>query len=59
MASARAGESAQASQFLRGAPVALLGGPEGSCRVYGDGGLIGVGQLQAGRLQPLRSVARG
>lgn len=51
-------ETEQATQFLQGAPVPLAG-PEGSCRVYGQGGLLGVGRLSEGRLQPLRSVARG
>jgi tRNA pseudouridine55 synthase len=51
-------EAREASRFLSGAAVALPG-PEGSCRVYGQGDLLGVGRLHDGRLQPLRSVARG
>jgi tRNA pseudouridine55 synthase len=51
-------ESVQASQFLAGAPVSLPG-PDGACRVYGGDGLLGVGRLAGGRLQPLRSIARG
>ena len=52
-------ESTQARQFLLGAAVALEGAPTGSCRVYGERGLLGVGRLEGGRLQPLRSIARG
>lgn len=52
-------ESREASRFLQGAPVALEGGKEGDCRVYGEGALLGVGRLADGRLQPRRSVARG
>ena len=52
-------ESTQARQFLLGAAVALEGAPTGSCRVYAEGGLLGVGRLEGGRLQPLRSIARG
>ena len=52
-------QARQASQFLQGAPVLLQGGQEGACRVYAEGGLLGVGRLAEGRLQPLRSVARG
>jgi len=51
-------EPPQASRFLRGEAVALEGA-EGSCRVYGQGGLLGVGRLAGGRLQPPRSIARG
>jgi tRNA pseudouridine55 synthase len=51
-------ETPQASQFLSGAALALAG-PEGVCRVYGQGDLLGVGTLQGGRLQPVRSIARG
>src|SRR5262249_7964450 len=52
-------EARQASQFLHGAAIPLEGSQEGACRVYAEGGLLGVGQLAGGRLQPLRSVARG
>ncbi len=53
-------DSGQASQFLHGGAVALEGAaPEGSCRVYGDAQLLGIGRLQGGRLQPIRSIARG
>ena len=52
-------ESAQASQFLRGAAVPLKAKEAVACRVYAAGGLLGVGRLAEGRLQPLRSVARG
>jgi tRNA pseudouridine55 synthase len=52
-------ESGQASQFLRGAAVPLEGKEAGACRVYAEGGLLGIGRLAGGRLQPLRSVARG
>ena len=52
-------ESLQASRFLQGAPIALPGAPEGSCRIYAGEGLLGVGKVADGRLQPLRSVARG
>lgn len=52
-------EARQASQFLSGAAIALDATSEGACRVYAQGGLLGVGRLAAGRLQPLRSVARG
>ena len=51
-------ESPQAEQFLRGAPVTLPG-PEGDCRVYARGDLLGVGRMEGGHLQPRRSVARG
>jgi tRNA pseudouridine55 synthase len=51
-------EAPQASRFQSGAPLALAG-PEGACRVYGEGALLGVGMLRDGRLQPLRSIARG
>jgi len=51
-------EAPQTSRFLSGAPVAL-DGSEGVCRVYGEGGLLGVGTLRNGRLQPVRSIARG
>jgi tRNA pseudouridine55 synthase len=51
-------EAPQASRFLSGAALALAG-PEGACRVYGQGDLLGVGTLQGGRLQPVRSIARG
>jgi tRNA pseudouridine55 synthase len=51
-------EAPQASRFLSGAPLALAG-PEGACRVYGAGALLGVGMLREGRLQPRRSIARG
>jgi tRNA pseudouridine55 synthase len=52
-------ESGQAHQFLLGAAVPLEGKAAGTCRVYAGGGLLGVGRLAEGRLQPLRSVARG
>jgi tRNA pseudouridine55 synthase len=52
-------ESRQASQFLLGAAVPLAAKDAGACRVYAEGGLLGIGQLADGRLQPLRSVARG
>lgn len=52
-------DSNQASQFLRGAAVALARISEGRCRVYGEDRLLGVGRLEGGRLRPLRSVARG
>lgn len=52
-------EPAEANKFMDGAAVALEGAPEGSCRVYGQGGLLGVGRLAGGRLQPVRSIARG
>lgn len=52
-------DSSQANQFLRGGQVALAGTPAGECRVYGEGGLLGIGRLEGGRLQPLRSIARG
>jgi tRNA pseudouridine55 synthase len=52
-------ESRQASQFLLGTAVPLEGKEAGACRVYAGGGLLGVGRLADGRLQPVRSVARG
>jgi tRNA pseudouridine55 synthase len=49
----------EASRFLRGAPVALEGAREGTCRIYAKEGLLGVGKVAEGRLRALRSIARG
>lgn len=52
-------EAPEADRFLSGAPVTLAGAPEGSCRIYGREGLLGIGEVASGRLQAVRSVARG
>jgi tRNA pseudouridine55 synthase len=49
----------EASRFLRGAPVALEGAREGTCRIYAKEGLLGIGKVAEGRLRALRSIARG
>ena len=50
----------QVRSFLNGRPVAHASGPEGRCRVYGEGHeLLGVGETgPAGELRPLRLLAR-
>ena len=53
-------EAPQADRFLYGVAVTVEGTAQGPCRVYGPAGtLLGVGQFEAGRLQPRRLIARG
>jgi tRNA pseudouridine55 synthase len=52
-------QAPQAGRFLQGVALAVEGVPEGACRIYGAEGLLGIGKVAQGRLQPVRSVARG
>jgi len=49
----------EAGRFLQGAALAVEGAPEGACRIYGERGLLGIGNVAQGRLQPVRAIARG